>query len=505
VIILVGSKIDQSSIRSSLGKPEYSYYFLMKDFLPVLGRLGTVIVVESLEEIDRLSARYQAEGETVIFMSVSPPHQTPLNLSCPTVTLFAWEFDGLPSVSWDGNPQNDWGYVFAHSAGAIATSREVAELVAQAAPEGFPVIALPAPVWDRFAALGGMEGCPADLGERYFSFAGIVIDSPLLGFSADGLVRKPEELPVEEPAEELEEQQSGKVPTQKPLIEAWQLTVALLKGWWREIRLPLDNSIKAIPVAAVSEPMAPQKEIPNTQDESLQQQTTQISVSGVVYTTVLNPADGRKNWVDLVTAFCWAFKHTQNATLVLKMTHHDIEHYRVVLMTLLSRLAPFRCRVLVLHGFLEDAQYRELIRASTYYVNGSTGEGLCLPLMEFLCSAKPVIAPAHTAMADYLNEQMAFLLKTSLEPSCWPHDPTGVLLAHKHRLNWQSLMEAFCESHRVALVDPAKYQMMSRSAYQQMRHFASMESVSAPLAAFFEKVLSTASIHCPADAKGSAK
>ena len=36
MIILVGSKIDQATIQSSLGKPEYSYFFLMRDFIPVL-------------------------------------------------------------------------------------------------------------------------------------------------------------------------------------------------------------------------------------------------------------------------------------------------------------------------------------------------------------------------------------------------------------------------------------------------------------------------------------
>ena len=73
----------------------------------------------------------------------------------------------------------------------------------------------------------------------------------------------------------------------------------------------------------------------------------------MVYTTVLNPADSRKNWVELITAFCWAFKERENATLIVKMTHHDLEYYRIVLITLLSRLAPFSCRVIVLHGFLD--------------------------------------------------------------------------------------------------------------------------------------------------------
>ena len=169
---------------------------------------------------------------------------------------------------------------------------------------------------------------------------------------------------------------------------------------------PIDEAIATAAASPASETLAPAK--PKHQSE----QEQVISVAGVVYSTVLNPADGRKNWVELITAFCWAFKETDNATLVLKMTHHDLEYYRIVLVTLLSRLSPFRCRVVVLHGFLDDAQYQGLIAASTYYVNASTGEGLSLPLMEFLAGGKPAIAPRHTAMADYINDDLGFVLET---------------------------------------------------------------------------------------------
>ncbi len=277
------------------------------------------------------------------------------------------------------------------------------------------------------------------------------------------------------------------VHAQKPFLEAWQLSGLLLKGWWNEIQLPLN----AGPASDTSETHLPETDEPRLAAHSGIPPLKFIDVKGVVYTTVLNPADGRKNWIDLITAFCWAFKETEDATLIVKMTHHDLEHYRIVLMTLLSRLAPFRCRVIVLHGFLQDEHYQALIQASSYYVNASSCEGLCLPLMEFLSSGKPALAPDHTAMADYLSEEVAFILKYCLEPTCWPHDPTGMLLTHKHRLNWQSLMEAFRNSYQLASTQPAQYQAMSRSAYQQLQQFASVAQVSAPLAAFLHKVINT--------------
>ena len=480
MIILVGSKIDQASIQASLGKPEYSYFFLMKDFLPALEQFGSVRIVNSTDQVEALCAEHRITGEPVVFFSFSPPHQAPLGLSCPTVAVFAWEFDSLPSIAWDGNSQNDWRHAFARLQGVICTSQETARLVEQVTTNGLPVAALPAPIWNRYADLGLANGLPVDLGSRQFLFRGTAIDSPVLGLSADDLVREPEAVVEAKP-------QPVEVPPGR-LAEAWRLSKALLQGWWQEVRLPVgpaaDASLTTDAALTVSVPQPAPGEEPAS-DLPLQS----IEVRGLVYVTVLNPADSRKNWVELITAFCWAFKESEDATLIVKMTHHDLEYYRIVLMTLLSRLAPFRCRVLVLHGFLEDDQYRALIRASTYYVNASSGEGLCLPLMEFLCAGKPAIAPVHTAMADYIDDQLAFPLKCSLEPFCWPHDPTGIFMTHRHRLNWQSLVEAYRASYGVAKSVPDRYRAMSRQAFSRMQTFASVDVVAAPLGALLESVM----------------
>lgn len=462
MIILIGSKIRQSDILDSLGKPEYSYFFLMKDFIPALERVGRVLEVQSADEIDRLYANLSAQGEDVVFLSFSPPQQVPLGLNCPTICVFAWEFDTLPFFAWGGNPQNDWRYVFDRLHGAISTSHETARLVRKIAPIDFPATALPAPVWDRYADLGSPDGAIARLGARGFVFFGTVIDSPTLGLSADGLVRSSQ---VADPVAPIVEKPDS-------LGELWTHTQLLVQGWWREINLPLEPA-----------------DLMKANDASIFEglESELVTVQGVVYTTVLNPADGRKNWIDLITAFCWAFKNTEDATLIVKMTHHDIEFYRVTLMTLLSRLAPFRCRVLVLHGFLEDDQYRQLISASNFYVSAAFCEGLCLPLMEFLSSGKPAIAPNHTAMADYIDDQVAFVLKSSLELTCWPHDPAGMQYAHRHRVSWQSLVDAFRSSYESTQGTSHIYRQMSRGAFLKMRDFASVGRVSALLGEFLAK------------------
>ncbi|MDD0844985.1 glycosyltransferase [Pseudomonas sp. Gutcm_11s] len=456
MIILVGSKIDQSSIQAALGKPEYSYFFLLKDFLPALERLGQVISVKSIEEVNTFYRQYREAGEQVVFFSFTPPHQTPLDLACPTICVFAWEFDSLPSISeeeaaraqsgdWHADPSNDWSRVFSRLSGVIPTSREAAALVERSCQGRVPVVALPAPIWSRFASVCPEQGWPVEKGTRSFRFAGQVIDSRQLRLDPKSVAHR-------------------------PYSEAKRISKALLQGWWHEVRLPMARP-------GLSQPEAQAPEL------------RPVSVDGVVYTSVLNPADGRKNWIDMLSAFCWAFRDQPDATLILKMTHRDIELYRGTLLNTLARLSPFRCRVIALHGFLDDEQYLELIKATTYYVNASSGEGLCIPLMEFLSCGRPALAPAHTAMADYLNEDCAFLVDSCLQPTDWPHDPTGIHLTHSHRLNWESLMQLYRDSYEIA-GDQARYSSMSRQASARLCDFSSLERVVGELQGFLAKMLS---------------
>ena len=43
-------------------------------------------------------------------------------------------------------------------------------------------------------------------------------------------------------------------------------------------------------------------------------------------------------------------------------------------------------------------------------MNASRCEGLYLPLMEFMSCGTPAIAPDHSAMADYMDAQVGFVV-----------------------------------------------------------------------------------------------
>ncbi len=206
-----------------------------------------------------------------------------------------------------------------------------------------------------------------------------------------------------------------------------------------------------------------------------------LRLEGAVWTSVLNPFDGRKNWTDIVSAFVWALRDDAAATLVLKLAHHDPVDFVAPLEHLLARLAPFSCRVVAIGGWLADDALEALVRATDIVVNASHGEGLCLPLMEFMSAGRPAIAPTHTAMADYVTAECAFTVDATEEHNVWPHDTRDLFRTTRYRIHWDSLVDAFERSARVLREDPLVYAAMSRAASAATRRVCSDEAVGAGL------------------------
>ncbi len=415
--ILVYSATSQSSLEQQLGMADYSYFFVKKMFMPVLARLGEVIDIgDPAQEVDAIYARASAVGEFCLFLSFTPPHKTVTDLRCPSVCVFAWEYGTLPSEAWGGEPRNDWRYVLGRHGYAITHSAFAAATVRAALRQDFPVLSLPAPLWDSVQGLCQPPSLPLPM-RRQLALTASVLDTRELG---------------------LEQVAEAELPD-------------FINGLLSRIAQP---------------------------------QALTLDFAGVVYTAVFNPNDGRKNWIDLLTAFCWAMRAHEDAILLLKLSYRDLNLSMRLLLEELRRLAPFRCRVVLIHGLLSEAAYQDLIRVSHYTVNSSHGEGQCLPLMEFMSAGKPAIAPDHTAMADYLDSDNAFVVASNREGTHWPHDPRALKRTFGHRIDWQSLHDAYQHSYTVVKEDGARYQRMSKAAVQRLRAHCSQQVIHARLATF---------------------
>lgn len=209
-----------------------------------------------------------------------------------------------------------------------------------------------------------------------------------------------------------------------------------------------------------------------------------ITLDGIIFTAVLSPKDGRKNWQDILTAFATSFRDRPEATLVLKMIGNDAAYWWWEFHLIVKRLPPFVCQIVVLTGFLEERTYEALIGATHFVVNASLAEGQCLPLVEFMSAYRPAIAPRHTAMLDYITADNALIVASSVEFCAWPHDPRNHLNTTRHRIEWASLRDAFTQAWRIATADPVCYAAMAHAAAASVRAYCADDVAGPRLAAF---------------------
>jgi glycosyltransferase involved in cell wall biosynthesis len=208
-----------------------------------------------------------------------------------------------------------------------------------------------------------------------------------------------------------------------------------------------------------------------------------LDLDGVVYTAIFNPHDARKNWMEMISGFCDALRHQSDATLLIKLTHHDPAY----------KMGRMSCRVLLVHAYLQRPDYNALLRATTYAINTSHGEGQCLPLMEYMSAGKPALAPRHTSMRDYVNEDGAFVIESSAEPGTWPHDQRQVFRTLRQRIHYQSVVQAYRRSYHVARHEPQVYAAMGNAAAASLQRYCSIEVVRPRLHRFIHDRLQAAS------------
>ena len=449
---LLHAQVDQQSIGKRLGSADYSYFFLLRAFAGVLAELGEVIELDDPAHADAIHAQAQAMGERCLLLSFAPPHKTPLGLNCPVVPVFAWEYPDIPGqieeTCWKNDRRNDWRYVFARTGRAIALSSHTVEAVQRSMGAAYPIAAIPAPV-RTLAPAAAPARVPVPAQGALLRVHASVADSRRMGLDVNSLIyfNDDDGTPHE------------------PHDDQWLPASAVAPDRSDDPADGHGDDLGAIMLAHEHLPVGCGWDLPPVM-------SILTRLHGVVYTSVLIPSAGRKNWEDLISAFCWAFRDVADATLVLKLGGDDLVRHHHKLLMLLSKMAPLKCRVIAINGYLTDEEYAALIGVTTYYVNTSLGEGLCLPLVEFLAAGVPAVAPDNTAMADYITDELAFVVASYPGiPTVWPHGDDEVNRTTYHQLDWASLVAAYRESHAAACNDTARYQRMSTRAMEAMREY----------------------------------
>lgn len=573
--IIVYSETTAATVGGNLGLPEYSYYFILNKYLPVLSKLGEVFHVENPQvEVDALFEEAAAARVPSVFLSFTPPHRTARGLKCPTVCVLAWEFDNIPSDDWDAEePWHNWVMAIREIGNVLTISDYATRVIRRQVGRGPRVETVPAPV-DSIAVPGGDltknaagQG-PEAHGGRTLTLCASVFDTEALDIDFESVT--PRVADASGTAGHLwdghsvdwgfssNSETSGQYlvgfygeedwgcwsKTARPsVIFPWSIvgevelaielvgygankgrTVSVHVGAWvTDIVLPavleefqlsitLDKPVNNLYITGLSAEPEPGARDHRTlglglsrlamhrpgeagvsvstsrsNDGVAADAATRLILKGTVYASIFNPADGRKNWLDIVTAFCWAFREDADKTLVLKMSHHNRSTFLGDLFLMFSRLAPFKCRVIAIHGYLSVEEMAGLVAVTDFVVNASVAEGQCLPLLEFMAEGVPAISPDHTAMETYINPDNAFVVASSHQPHIWPNDPRESYRTLSNRIDWDSLRQAYGDSASVASDEPERYALMAAASRSVVERNYSSQEVEKRLRKFLRK------------------
>jgi glycosyltransferase involved in cell wall biosynthesis len=482
---LVYSEVNAQTIASSMGQSEYSYYFVLKEFLPVLRALGEVCIVKDPQaEADALYREATAAGEQCVLLAFTPPHKTPLGLRCPTIPVLAWEFDTIPNEHWLKDRKQDWRYALGRCRRAITHSGMTLEAIRREMGLDYPVISVPAPVWDRYEALRARLGQERRASVAMEMAACVVFDS-----------QDPEHerfwpdwseitaSVAEVRGDNRQQNESAGLPEYREQ-SLLRITYRYAVEWYRQVGRQLLSGEMTLRPSVIDAQLRAFNEQPLPCPELWKPRPHRLELSGVVFTSMFNPGDGRKNWSDMLTAFCTAFRDSSDATLVFKLGSKDFERDMHEMMVCMARMPRFACRVVLLHGFLEGEVFESLIEASHFVVNASYGEGQCLPLMEFLSCGRPAVAPRNSAMLDYMDESVGFVVDGWADPAVWPHDPREAYRGLRQQVDWKSLIQAYRDAYRCVREMPERYAELSTNAVARMQGHCSRRVAEAALRSF---------------------
>ncbi|WP_447744070.1 glycosyltransferase [Pseudomonas nicosulfuronedens] len=457
---------------------------LYQSLLPVLHTLGDVEEVDADTDLPSLCRTLREHGNEPLHCVFGLPAEEDISDCCPVVIAMAWPFEVLPTDSAER-----WQHLLLRCAGAITFCQQSADAIRQLMGERYPVLVSPAQPWERFAGLAPADGALPSLAPRVIQFTGQLLDSPSIGLSVEGLARQE---PAPEPAVVVIEEVTLQVQTEaEPLTWRQRLNVtrALMRGWWREVTAAdhpaqapgaLSAEPECLPELAETSSVAPSGMLPA--------EPQRITLHGVVYTSILRAEDETRNWTEMLTAFCRTFRNQPDATLVVKFSHENLSSGRIGMLTNLSRLSPFKCRVVVINGHLDECEYTRLIAASHYLVHPALSESSAITVQEFMSAGRPILAPRHSALNDWLEADHPLILRCGRQPAHWAGDPDKRLRYFDYRLNWQSMCSVFRSSFDLAVREPCTYQALSAQARAGLEKSARLEQLKAQWGAFFTEM-----------------
>ena len=437
----------------NLGVAGYSHDIVAQLYLPLLSRWGEVVLVANPKQDLEAAVRDARERNLdPVHVSILPLQDVCLAQSAPNIVAPAWEFPDVPDHEFGGNPQNDWPATADRCDSLIVGGPFTLDALRNGGTTT-PIHIVPVPTPNAYFELPAWN--PAQ--KPTFDVSAFILPQQVLPLAT----------PVRQSAA-VADKDSPRSQLKEFGRSVERFVRHTSKSVFGHALYERCSRVAKAAYGVVSKPTT----IVNEYDRS-----SRFDLSGVVYTSIFNPVDGRKNWRDLLTGFLHAFRDCDDATLVVKLITSKPYAVKQVLESYNRLDMPHRCRLIFITDYLAEEQLCQLAQASTYYLQTTKAEGNCLPLMNYLAAGRPGISPCHSAIADYFDDDVGFVVESHAEPSAWPHDPLLRVRSTWARIVWTSLVEQLRASYELAKSQPAGYQALAARARERMFGWASEEQV----------------------------
>ncbi len=317
----------------NLGVPGYSYDIVAQLFVPLLSRWGEVLQVAReagpLEEAVREARRRGLDPVHVSFLPFQDVRLTP---SAPNVIVPAWEFPDVPDHVFDGNPRNNW-VATAHQCDLVIVGGQFTVDSFQRAGIRTPIRVVPVPTPDEYFRISAWK--------------------------ADQHVRIPCSAYVFPHPEVARQRPVGRPGADRTGDAA--ASGASLRGRLRDkARLAYRDYFKPLVPPAMHGllKVAARRAGRDSWDRYVEScRRPHLDLSGVVYTSIFNPGDGRKNWEDLLTGFLWGLRDCADATLVVKLVTKDRTWIDRILTYYRGLGLAHRCKVVFITDYLKHGAH----------------------------------------------------------------------------------------------------------------------------------------------------
>ena len=387
-MFLVSTTPAAGDIRNGLGSPAYSYYFAVEALAPVLERLGSWKLIKRPEsQLPYAAAQAEAAGYRPVHLAVNPLQDCYFSPVLPNIVFPFWEFPDIPDRSLGNDPRQDWKRACRGTSMVIAACEFTATAFRKAGIAA-PIAVVPIPIPTKAFDLAEWStqhswtlNCRHEiLGKQRCEETGRVlsVDSAQKvpgrsWLTARSVFRRVSPWLRPETVDRLASV-ARSMKSVNGRSFAKEAILGLRGSYRRKIRPLLSDqavervtSIKEAALRAVGrEPTEPIDPLLPTGSLTLG--------NGLVYLSIFNIGDPRKNWLDLLSAFLLAFRDRADVTLIIKLvTNPRCEfHEMEILRTKYEAMGISHCcRVVAITEFLSNEQMAELFRVTTYYVNTS--------------------------------------------------------------------------------------------------------------------------------------